>query len=217
MSTLISQENPTNYTNSTHNAYIPNLLLTNEVQLPPKPAPQIIDNREILRKITLKSISYPEINQRLIILDLVTTGEDPSKNNIIEIGCYEMVYGYATGRQFRGFLHPRFEIDEYIEQKIMNNVYMDFTKDEKEYDCIVLENFLSFVDGSKIVVHNAELNMIFLNNELTYHKKEKIPKENFYCTLNIFKQMFPDINTNVKMSDLIIFSEPYFIQNKKYE
>ena len=196
---------------------MPSILLTNEIQFPVKPSTQIISIREILRKISSKNISLPEMNQRLIILDLVTTGEDPSKNNIIEIGCYEMIDGCVTGRQFRGFLHPRYDIDEYIEEKIKNNIYMDFTKDEKEYDCIVLENFLNFVNGSKIVVHNMNLNMTFLNNELIYHKKDIIPRENFFCTLEIFKQMFPEINTEVKMNDLIIFSEQNIPQNKKYK
>ena len=125
------------------------------------PNSQIISIGEIFRRVSSKKITLPEINQRLIILDLVTTGENPDNNNIIEIGCYEMLNGFVTGRQFRGFLHPRFDIDEYIEEKIKNNIYMDFTKDEKEYDCIVLENFLNFVNGSKIVVHNMNLNMIF--------------------------------------------------------
>ena len=190
-----------------NNNNIQNLITINEIQNPSQPQPQIIDDREVLPKISLKNLNYPDITKRLVILDIITTGEDPTKNNIIEIGCYEMINGSSTGRQFHGFLHPRFDIDEYAEQKLSNNIYYDFIKDPKESDCIVLENFLDFINDSKIIVHNIELKMIFINNELAYHKKEKLQKEIFYCTLDIFNQMFPDINTKVKLNELSILSE----------
>jgi len=135
---------PSYYPNNTQNLetmsqcsyIIPNLMSSTDVQIPPPPIPETINYREVLKKISLKSLRYPDITKRLVILDTVTTGDDPSKNNVIEIGCYEMFEGHCTGRQFHGFLHPRFEIDEFTEQKIANNVYIDFTKDAKESDCI---------------------------------------------------------------------------------
>jgi len=194
---------------------IPNLMNSNQPQIPPPPIPETINYKEVFKKISLKNLRYPDITKRLVVFDATTTGDDPSKNNIIEIGCYEMFEGHCTGRQFHGFLHPRYDIDEFTEHKIANNIYIDFTKDGKESDCITLENFLSFVGDSKIVVHNAELNMTFLNNEFAYHKKEKLPEDTFYCTLTMFKTLFPDIKTNANIEQLLIFYSTIIKNQKK--
>ena len=200
---------------STNSYMIPNLMNNNQVELPPPPIPETINYKETLRRVSLKNFRYPDINSRLVILDAVTTGDDPKNNNIIEIGCYEMINGHCTGRQFHGFLHPRFDIDEFTEQKIANNVYIDFTKDGKESDCIVLENFVSFVGDSKIVVHNVDLNMTFLNREFAYHKLKTLPDESFYCTLTMFKFLFPDINTKATIDELLIFYSTIIKKERK--
>ena len=194
---------------------IPNLMNSNQPQIPPPPIPETINYTEVFKKISLKNLRYPDITKRLVVFDATTTGDDPSKNNIIEIGCYEMFEGHCTGRQFHGFLHPRYDIDEFTEHKIAKNIYIDFTKDGKESDCITLENFLSFVGDSKIVVHNAELNMTFLNNEFAYHKKEKLSEDTFYCTLTMFKTLFPDIKTNATIEQLLIFYSTIIKNQKK--
>ena len=194
---------------------IPNLMNTNAVEIPPPPIIETINYKEVFKKISLKNLRYPDITKRLVIFDGQTTGDDPSKNNIIEIGCYEMFEGHCTGRQFHGFLHPRYDIDEFTEQKLANNVYIDFTKDGKESDCIVLENFLAFVGDSKIVAHNAELNMAFLNNEFAYHNKPKLPPDTFYCTLKMFQTLFPNIKPKATIEQLMIFYQQIIKNQKK--
>ena len=55
----------------------------------------------------------------------------------------------------------------------------------------IADDFLKFVDGKKIVIHNAEFDIAHLNNELSLVNKEKIQKENVIDTLEIARNKFP--------------------------
>ena len=157
------------------------------------------DYKENLTKINLNSLLFPDIKERIIIIDTVTTGTNPNENNIMEIGCLEMIGGKITGLEFHAFLHPRFTINEVIKQKtnLTSNFYEEFYKDAYASDHKVLEQFKNFVNQSVIVTHNASKDMEFINNEFTFHKITIFPKKKFFCTMNIFRQMFPEISRNI--------------------
>ena len=157
------------------------------------------DYRDNLSKINLNTLIIPEINDRIIILDTVTTGSNPKENNIMEIGCLEMIEGKLTGLEFHAFLHPRYSINEITKQKtnLNSNFYDDFYKDAYISDHKVLEQFKSFVGQSVIVAHNASKTIEFINNDFIYHKINIFPRKKFFCTLSIFRQMFPDLSRNI--------------------
>jgi DNA polymerase-3 subunit epsilon len=157
------------------------------------------DYKENLSKINLNSIIIPDIKERIIIIDTVTTGSNPKENNIMEIGCLEMIGGKITGLEFHAFLHPRYTINEITKQKtnLSSNFYEEYYKDAYASDHKVLEQFKNFVNQSVIVAHNASKDMEFINNEFIFHKINIFPKKKFFCTLNIFRQMFPDISRGI--------------------
>ena len=162
----------------------------------PYKSPDYKDNRS---KININSIMIPDIKERIIIIDTVTTGSNPKENNIMEIGCLEMIGGKITGLEFHAFLHPRYTINEVTKQKtnLTSNFYDEYYKDAYASDHKVLEQFKNFVNQSVIVAHNAIKDMEFINNEFIFHKINIFPKKKFFCTLNIFRQMFPDINRGI--------------------
>ena len=157
------------------------------------------DYKDYLSKININSIIIPDIKERIIIIDTVTTGSNPKENNIMEIGCLEMIGGKITGLEFHAFLHPRYTINEITKQKtnLNSNFYDEFYKDAYASDHKVLEQFKNFVNQSVIVAHNAYRDMEFINNEFIFHKINIFPRKKFFCTLNIFRQMFPDINRGI--------------------
>ena len=157
------------------------------------------DYKDNLSKININSIMIPDIKERIIIIDTVTTGSNPKENNIMEIGCLEMIGGKITGLEFHAFLHPRYTINEVTKQKtnLTSNFYDEYYKDAYASDHKVLEQFKNFVNQSVIVAHNAIKDMEFINNEFIFHKINIFPKKKFFCTLNIFRQMFPDINRGI--------------------
>lgn len=157
------------------------------------------DYKDNLSKININSILIPDKKERIIIIDTVTTGSNPKENNIMEIGCLEMIGGKITGLEFHAFLHPRYTINEVTKQKtnLNANFYDEYYKDAYASDHKVLEQFKNFVNQSVIVAHNAPKDMEFINNEFIFHKINVFPKKKFFCTLNIFRQMFPDISRGI--------------------
>ena len=117
----------------------------------------------------------------------------------MEIGCLEMIGGKITGLEFHAYLHPRYSINEITKQKtnLNSTFYDDYYKDAYASDHKVLEQLKNFVNQSVIVAHNAFKDMEFINNEFIFHKINVFPKKKFFCTLNIFRQMFPDINRGI--------------------
>jgi len=157
------------------------------------------DYKENLSTLNLSSLMIPDINERIIVIDTVTTGSNPKENNIMEIGCLEMIGGKITGLEFHAYLHPRYTINEITKQKtnLNSTFYDDYYKDAYASDHKVLEQFKNFVNQSVIVAHNASKDMEFINNEFIFHKINVFPRKKFFCTLNIFRQMFPDINRGI--------------------
>ena len=160
---------------------------------------KISDYRKNMKDININNIGFPNINDRIVILETISTGPNPKGNNIIEISCMEMMGGKITGYEFDAFLHPRHSINEVTKQKtnLNNNFYDEYYKDVYASDKNVFEQFKKFVGKSKIVSYNGIKEMNFINNELIYHKMYTISKDKFYNISNIFKQMFPKESKNI--------------------
>jgi DNA polymerase-3 subunit epsilon len=101
---------------------------------------------------------------RQIVLDTETTGLEPADGHrIIEIGCIEMDNRRHTGRRFHQYLQPDRPIDAAAVE--VHGITNDFLADKPRF-AEVVEDFLDFVRGAELVIHNAPFDVGFLNNEL---------------------------------------------------
>lgn len=101
---------------------------------------------------------------RQIVLDTETTGLDPSQGHrIIEIGCVELIDRKLTGRHYQVYLNPERDIDEGAIE--VHGLTSDFLSDKPLFKDIQKE-FLSFIDGAELIIHNAVFDLGFINHEL---------------------------------------------------
>lgn len=101
---------------------------------------------------------------RQIILDTETTGLSPALGHrIIEIAAVEMINRRLTGNQFHFYLNPEREIDVGAQQ--VHGITLEFLQDKPKF-CDVAQEFLAFVRGCELIIHNAPFDVGFLNHEL---------------------------------------------------
>ena len=101
---------------------------------------------------------------RQVVLDTETTGLDPSHGHrVIEIGCVEIDNRKLTGRHFHCYLNPGREIDAAAIE--VHGLTSHFLADKPRFHQIESE-FLEFIDGSELVIHNAPFDVGFLDHEL---------------------------------------------------
>lgn len=102
---------------------------------------------------------------RQIVLDTETTGLDPqSGHRIIEIGCVELENRRLTGNNLHLYINPERDIDEGALQ--VHGITVEFLADKPTF-AQVAEQFMSFVRGAELVIHNAPFDIGFLDHELT--------------------------------------------------
>jgi DNA polymerase-3 subunit epsilon len=101
---------------------------------------------------------------RQIILDTETTGLEPSQGHrIIEIGAVEMVNRRLTGNRFHQYLNPEREIDAGAIE--VHGITNEMLTDKPKFADVV-EDFLAFVKGAELIIHNAPFDTGFINHEL---------------------------------------------------
>ena len=102
---------------------------------------------------------------RQIVLDTETTGLEPEQDHrIIEIGCVEMVDRRLTGNNFHVYLQPDRVIDAGAIE--VHGITNEFLEDKPRFPDIV-EDFLAYITGAELVIHNAPFDVGFMNHELT--------------------------------------------------
>lgn len=101
---------------------------------------------------------------RQIILDTETTGLSWEKGNrIVEIGCVEYLDRRPTGRTFHKYLNPQREMEPGAAE--VTGLTFDFLSDKPLF-AEVADEFLRFIEGAELVIHNAEFDVGFLDAEL---------------------------------------------------
>ncbi|HAT1773450.1 TPA: DNA polymerase III subunit epsilon [Legionella pneumophila] len=116
---------------------------------------------------------------RQIILDTETTGIGPEQGHrVIEIGCIELIDRKLTGNHFHVYLNPQREVDEGAFR--VHGISTEFLQDKPLFQDIVTE-FLQFVEGSELIIHNAPFDVGFLNSELNHVKWNKTLED--YCQI----------------------------------
>ena len=123
-----------------------------------------------------------------IILDTETTGISAKDGHrIVEIGCIELDNLSPTNNKFHCYLNPERKVSE---KALEIHGYTDeFLSSKKKFKEVV-NDFLSFIDGKKLIIHNAEFDLGHLNHELKLMGKDKIKNE-VVDTLALARDKFP--------------------------
>ncbi len=148
---------------------------------------------------------------RQIVLDTETTGLEPSQGHrIIEIGCVELVDRKLTGRHFHQYINPERAIDEGAQQ--VHGITLESLADKPVFARIA-DDFIAFVAGAELVIHNAPFDIGFLNAELSLLGRDKGNVEQRCAILDslvLARQMHPG-----QRNSLDALCKRYFIDNSQ--
>ena len=123
-----------------------------------------------------------------ILLDTETTGLSSVKDKIIEIACIEIDDHIPTGEKFHVFLNPEMEISQGAYET--HGITREFLNDKPKFKDIAKE-FQEFINEKKLIIHNADFDLAFLNKELKEAELQVISKANVIDTLNVAREKFP--------------------------
>ena len=124
-----------------------------------------------------------------VILDTETTGLSTAGNHkIVEIGCIELENQIPTNKIFHTYLNPQRAVSE---DAFKVHGYSDkFLADKKVFSEIV-EDFINFIEGKKLIIHNAPFDLSFLDYELKLVNKKAINRKNVIDTLELARLKYP--------------------------
>ncbi|MGH1538178.1 MAG: DNA polymerase III subunit epsilon [Gammaproteobacteria bacterium] len=135
---------------------------------------------------------------RQVVLDTETTGLEISQGHrIIEIGCVEVLHRRTTDQQYHQFLNPEREIDAGAQE--VHGISLEFLADKPKFANIA-DDFIEFITGAELIIHNASFDVGFINAELRSvgHKIEDI---NACCkvidSLAMARKMHPGQKNNL--------------------
>jgi len=129
---------------------------------------------------------------RQVVLDTETTGLSWERGHrVVEIGCIELLERRPTGRRFQRYLNPEREID--LGAQEVTGLTLEFLQDKPLFAQVAME-FLDFVRGAELLIHNAEFDVGFLDNELAM-LGEAYGRLGDHCaivdTLGLARERFP--------------------------
>ena len=124
-----------------------------------------------------------------VVLDTETTGLSVKDGHrIVEIGCIELDNLIPTSKKFHCYLNPERKVSEKaFEVHGYTNEFLSTKQKFKE----IADDFLSFINNKRLIIHNAEFDLLHLNNELSLLGKNKIDKKNVIDTLVLARDKFP--------------------------
>ncbi|MDZ5762538.1 DNA polymerase III subunit epsilon [Candidatus Cyrtobacter comes] len=126
---------------------------------------------------------------REIVLDTETTGLSVRDGHrIIEIGCVELIDRRFTGRVFHEYINPKRDIE--ATAFLVHGISNEFLKNRPQFQHIV-NKLLDFVQDSSLIMHNANFDVSFLNNELSLCGKRPIDRNKIVDTLTIARRRYP--------------------------
>ncbi len=148
---------------------------------------------------------------RQIVLDTETTGIEVSQDHrIIEIGCVELVNRKLTGNHFHRYINPQREIDEGAQE--VHGISLAFLADKPVFH-LIADEFLEFVAGAQLVIHNAPFDVGFINHEFGKVGK-RFGRIQDHCdvidTLAMARQLHPGQKNN-----LDALCKRYFVDNSQ--
>jgi len=125
---------------------------------------------------------------REIVLDTETTGLDPGEGHrIVEIACIELIHHVPTGRKLHRYVNPEREMPD--DALTVHGLTTEFLGRQPPFAAIV-EELLGFIGSDRLVIHNAEFDLAFLNAELARLHREPITIP-YVDTLGLARVRFP--------------------------
>jgi DNA polymerase-3 subunit epsilon len=116
---------------------------------------------------------------REIVFDTETTGLEPAKDRIIEVGCVELINGLPTGRTYETRIDPRQSLSDEI-VKLVGLTDADL-RGQPYFEDIV-GPLMDFIGDAILVAHNADFDRNFLNAELERCGRKTTPKDQYIDT-----------------------------------
>jgi len=124
-----------------------------------------------------------------VILDTETTGLSTAANHkIVEIGCIELKNQIPTNKTFHAYLNPQRAVSE---DAFKVHGYSDKFLSNKKMFSEIVEEFLNFIEGKKLIIHNATFDLSFLDYELKLINKKIINRKNVVDTLELARAKYP--------------------------
>jgi len=147
---------------------------------------------------------------RQIVLDTETTGLDPRHGHrIIEVACIEMENRRLTGHHLHKYINPEREIDEGAQA--VHGISLEFLADKPKFADVV-DEFLDFINGAELIIHNAPFDLGFLNAELA--RLDRVPVETLCNGVTDTLRMAKDLHPG-KRNSLDALCERYEIDNSQ--
>jgi DNA polymerase-3 subunit epsilon len=151
---------------------------------------------------------------RQVVLDTETTGMNKDGtiylgHRIIEIGCVEVINRRLTGRHFHVYINPGQLVDP--EAMSVHGITDEYLQDKPSFEQIA-DEFIEFIRGADLVIHNAPFDVGFMDQEFRFLNKKTQPTEEISTvtdTLVMAKKMFPG-----KRNNLDALSDRYGINTK---
>ena len=124
-----------------------------------------------------------------VIIDTETTGLSTASNHrIVEIGCVELKDQISTNKMFHAYINPQRKVSE---DAFKVHGYSDEFLSKKKSFSEIAENFLNFIKDKKLIIHNAQFDLSFLDYELKLINKKSINKKNVVDTLELARSKYP--------------------------
>ena len=129
-----------------------------------------------------------------VILDTETTGLSAEKDRIVEIACVELSNHIPTKNIFHTFLNPETKVSA---DAFSVHGYSDEFLSNKPKFKDVAKDFVNFIKDKKLIIHNADFDLGFLNNELRRLNIKPILKSDILDTLQIARSKFPGVGNSL--------------------
>ena len=130
-----------------------------------------------------------------IFLDTETTGISANEGHkIVEIACIETKDLIPTNNIFHKIINPQRNVPDQAFK--IHGFSTEFLKDKDTFDKIA-DEFLNFVKGKKIIIHNAMFDLGFLNHELSLIKKGLVDSKNVIDSLDVARNKFPGASNSL--------------------
>tara|TARA_X000001036_G_scaffold202087_1_gene189767 strand:+ start:593 stop:1258 length:666 start_codon:yes stop_codon:yes gene_type:complete len=130
-----------------------------------------------------------------IFLDTETTGLSfKDGHKIVEIACIETQNLIPTNKIFHKLINPKRDVPE--EAFKIHGFSQEFLSNQKTFDQVA-DEFLNFIKGKKLIIHNANFDLGFLNGELSSIKKKLIDKTSVIDSLEVARNKFPGLSNSL--------------------
>jgi DNA polymerase-3 subunit epsilon len=129
-----------------------------------------------------------------IILDTETTGLSADKDRVVEIACVELNNYIPTKNIFHTFINPEVKVSE---DAFKVHGYSDVFLSTKPKFRDIVQNFINFIKDKKLIIHNADFDLGFLNNEFKRLNLKPILRSEVTDTLQVARSKFPGTSNSL--------------------